>query len=309
MLSPFILDCDTGRDDALAILYALKKELPMQAVFASYGNTTLNNVVDNCLRVIPLGGGKTPVFIGEEHPLSSHPLYEDVVLPRQEQAGNGLCNVLLPDSGRAGTPLTAVERAAWIDEKARRVGPVDYYITGPATNFAAMLPHLASGSIRRVVMMAGRLGNQWAKMPTPDFNIACDPPAFQMLLESSFEIVLVPVNTTYLIHLSLPEINELEGLDDVARFSKELMIAHCRSFSPEPVFYFHDPSVLFALKYPASLLSTKVSFDANLKSPSFGRIMEVGESEAGRCVYVFEPDDPERAAILADILVTIGLSS
>jgi inosine-uridine nucleoside N-ribohydrolase len=38
-----ILDVDTGEDDALAILLAVRLGLPLAYVFTSYGNTTLAN--------------------------------------------------------------------------------------------------------------------------------------------------------------------------------------------------------------------------------------------------------------------------
>jgi inosine-uridine nucleoside N-ribohydrolase len=204
--------------------------------------------------------------------------------------------------------VTAKERAAWVIEKSRQVGPIDYYITGPATNFASMLSYLPEGAIRRVVMMAGRLGEEWDKTPIPDFNIACDPFAFQKLLESSFEVVLVPVNTTYLIRLSLDEVNKLKASNDVALFLKELMVAHCRYFSPEPVFYFHDPSVLFVQEFPSCLHPTKIAFDNDPESPSFGKITKMREGKEGYSVCVFTPNEGERSDILAKILSTVGLS-
>ena len=49
----FILDCDAGTDDAQALMMALARDdVTMTAVTCVFGNTTVDNVARNVLRVL-----------------------------------------------------------------------------------------------------------------------------------------------------------------------------------------------------------------------------------------------------------------
>ena len=46
------MDCDAGTDDAQALMMALTHGVPMMAVTCVFGNTTVDNVTRNVLRVL-----------------------------------------------------------------------------------------------------------------------------------------------------------------------------------------------------------------------------------------------------------------
>ena len=50
--SRYIMDCDAGTDDAQALMMALTHGVPMMAVTCVFGNTTVDNVTRNVLRVL-----------------------------------------------------------------------------------------------------------------------------------------------------------------------------------------------------------------------------------------------------------------
>lgn len=53
-----VLDCDMGSDDAWALLFLLKadrvKKVNLLGVTCVHGNTTVDNVVENTLRILEL---------------------------------------------------------------------------------------------------------------------------------------------------------------------------------------------------------------------------------------------------------------
>lgn len=53
-----VLDCDMGSDDAWALLFLLKadrvKKVHLLGVTCSHGNTTVDNAVENTLRILEL---------------------------------------------------------------------------------------------------------------------------------------------------------------------------------------------------------------------------------------------------------------
>ena len=67
----FILDTDTGVDDAMALLFILRSpELELEGVTTVYGNSTVDNCTRNALTVLELGGRPdVPVARGADRPL------------------------------------------------------------------------------------------------------------------------------------------------------------------------------------------------------------------------------------------------
>ena len=70
MSVPVILDVDTGVDDALAILFAVRHPgIDVLGISCVAGNAALAQVVDNTLRILDVAGGPTiPVAAGAVRP-------------------------------------------------------------------------------------------------------------------------------------------------------------------------------------------------------------------------------------------------
>ena len=72
---PVWMDCDTGTDDAIAILLAHSlKQIDLLGLSAVCGNTSQANAYTNTLRVLNLVGADYPVYRGAEKPLIRAPL-------------------------------------------------------------------------------------------------------------------------------------------------------------------------------------------------------------------------------------------
>ncbi len=65
-----VIDCDTGVDDALALLLALRSPVfNVIGITTVAGNVPLNKVVRNTLIVVEHSGKQVPVFRGSPRPL------------------------------------------------------------------------------------------------------------------------------------------------------------------------------------------------------------------------------------------------
>lgn len=317
-LAPFILDCDTGRDDALAIWYALLDNMPLCGVVASYGNTPLANVVINCRRVLAAFPDRDiPVFQGADAPLRGHRFFDDVVRPRQSASGNGLCNIDLPYDPLL-TPCYAQDDLAanieaiiaFIKAQYTQQGrKLTYVITGPATNFAhicAVLGDDIHEYIERVVMMGGKFDALWDKLPFADFNIGADPYAVDCILRCGLRIDFTAMNMTWPIVAPLDEIEALAAQTPLAQRAQDIMIAHCRSFSPEPVFRFHDPAVMVALKSDAVFSPCALCVDLADDGGMFGRLVAAPDSEPeNAALWTLGPDRFD--VIKHELLTSLGL--
>lgn len=307
-MRPFIVDCDTGRDDALTIWAATRLGLPLRAIVTSYGNVPVDQVTENSLRVAELSGLSIPVLAGADSPTRDHHGYRTVVEPRQRVSGNGLCNLDLPLSTR--TTLDASSSTLLADHIRKltdMAGPVDYVIIGPATNFARLCDALGPtlhDHIASVTMMGGKLDALWRQMPGADFNLICDPFAVNRILQGGFPVRFLPMNVTWPILLTVDELEALRPRDPLAETARALMIAHAQHFAPEPVFRFHDPTILFAMMEPALFSPCRLQIDCDEQSADFGRLTL---SDAGFPAAIFQPGEAFGEKCLSATLDALGL--
>jgi len=67
-----LIDCDTGVDDSIALLFALhRKDVEVMGISTSIWNVTAAQAADNTMRVLKLAGkeGQVPVCVGAEKPM------------------------------------------------------------------------------------------------------------------------------------------------------------------------------------------------------------------------------------------------
>lgn len=307
--NPVIIDCDTGRDDALALWSMLGLKMNLVGVVASYGNVALPQVIDNTMRVLSLAGrDDIPLLAGAAMPLRNHRAYSSIVLKRQASSGNGVCNIDYPPVKHdLPTPRSPTDLAADIVALAQHHGKLSYVILGPATNFAqicAVLGARIHDVIADVTMMGGRFDDLWAETPLADFNLVCDPDAVRAVLKCGLDMRFVALNTTWNIALPLDAVQALRGDAPLAVAARDLMVAHCRHFAPEPIFRFHDPAAVMCLCDPALFHPVQIDINVDDGGAEFGRLM----TGSGFAAQLHCANDEARDVLLSLILKGLGLA-
>ena len=186
MARPIVLDVDTGTDDALALLYAVRSpDLDLRGVSCVAGNAGLEQVVDNTLRVLDAAGApELPVAAG-----ATKPLIERARPEGQFHGEDGLAGVQLPPTGRRTSEQTATELLrALITSSAE---PVTLVSLAPMTNVAMLLtlhPDVVE-HLERIVFMGGSAseGNVTA---VAEFNVWQDPEAATCVVESGLPVTM-----------------------------------------------------------------------------------------------------------------------
>ena len=260
----FILDVDTGEDDALAILLAAKLNLPLKLVVSSYGNSTIENTTRNTRAIVGLAGlTHCPVFKGAAAPLGQHKHFQDAATAWESAAeflgSDGLCGVSLPEAETVEV-LTAneSERVARLAELVRQLAPVHYVVTGPCTNFAELCTYFGADVgryISKVSVMGGALsvpGNSGPKDPhtgaqIAEFNFYCDPFAVNTVLRSGLPIYVVPWDTTHRLTIPFSRVEALRVHDEQTRFIGHLMQRFFDSYGLKSNrdFEFNDPAAVW----------------------------------------------------------------
>lgn len=201
MGTSIILDVDTGIDDALAILFAVKHPaLKLLAVTCTAGNASLEQVIQNTMKVLDIAGAANiPVSGGAQRPL-----VEPARNAGHVHGNNGLADLELPDSRRTAVPQHAVQLMH--DVLSTETSPVTVVGLAPFTNIAMLLrtyPGIAQ-KIARIVLMGGAIGVGNATA-SAEFNVWHDPEAAHIVLNAgipvtmytldAFESVRVPAKT------------------------------------------------------------------------------------------------------------------
>ena len=243
---PMLLDCDTGVDDAVAILLAKHlNTVELKAVTTVAGNVEVEHTTRNTLQVLELAGMEDiPVFRGAEKPLLC-----EAVTAHHVHGQNGLNDMTLPKPKREPETLPAWDA---IYEYAKKYkGELVVVAIGPLTNLALAIAKYKElpKFLKRIVIMGGAAvgGNV---TPSAEFNVYADPEAADMVFTCGAPVYMCGLDVTMRAYLSAEELDEIAALGSKqAEFTRDVMqgiLKFYRTYKLGGV-AFHDPvTVLYA---------------------------------------------------------------
>ncbi|MGA3058186.1 MAG: nucleoside hydrolase [Candidatus Limnocylindrales bacterium] len=178
---PILVDCDTGIDDSLALLYAVASpECHLIAVTCTSGNVDARQVAENTRAVLELAGrSDVEVAIGRETPLT-----RKLVTTPETHGPRGIGYAELPPAQMPLSPRFGPDLIA--EEARRRPGELTLVTLAPLTNVALAirrepaLPRL----LHRLVIMGGSYRSPGNTAPTTEWNVNVDPEAAKVVFEA-----------------------------------------------------------------------------------------------------------------------------
>ncbi|MFC7344204.1 nucleoside hydrolase [Saccharopolyspora griseoalba] len=188
-----IVDCDTGIDDALALLYLLGDPgVEIGAVTTVFGNTDAETAALNTLRVLELAGrADIPVSVGARSNWCG-----DAHLAPHVHGSDGLGDTDLPAPATAPSAEPAAELIVRLARQ--NPGAVRLLAIGPLTNLATALllePDLPE-LVEHVTIMGGAVRHPGNATPAAEANIHNDPEAARIVLRAGWPVTLVPLDAT-----------------------------------------------------------------------------------------------------------------
>lgn len=210
-----VLDCDTGTDDAVAImLAALAPSLHLDGITTVNGNVPVANCTDNSLRVLDyIGCSQVPVYEGSAEPLArvDFPVSRSV---RGDSAVHGRELDIPGPKSRKQDKAAAVFLVEHFARAGAAGDDVALVAVGPLTNVALALkldPQF-SKNVKRLVIMGG--GHEVSNVTaSAEFNVWADPEAARVVIRSGIEeIVLVTLDATHQALVSSEDCVKLRGL-------------------------------------------------------------------------------------------------
>lgn len=227
-----ILDVDTGVDDAFAVLFAaLHPEINLLGITCVDGNTNVDQVVANTLKVLDAAGaGDIPVARGAVRPLLGVSQYAEYV-----HGADGMGDLGITPSTRKVDTRSAVELLRDLIEGSN--DPVTLVPVAPLTNIALFLrafPETAK-KIHRIVLMGGSAsaGNATA---AAEFNIWHDPEAAAIVFQSGVPITMYGLDVFMRPGVSSEEALRLKSSSSVpAQFAGTLIEAFIERLHISPI--------------------------------------------------------------------------
>ena len=192
LVTPIILDCDPGHDDAMAILLAAAHpSIELLGITTVSGNGALEKVSYNAQRVCALANIVVPIAKGAADPIAGKASAAPTI-----HGVSALDGAQLPEPTFELSELSAVELIAKLVTECDR--KVTLIPTGPLTNIAMFLqahPELHD-RIEHISFMGGSTerGN-WT--PYAEFNIWADPEAADIVLRSGLPLIMSGLNITH----------------------------------------------------------------------------------------------------------------
>jgi purine nucleosidase len=252
-----ILDADTGVDDALAIMLAVRSpELEVLGITTVSGNVPVAQCTANTLLVLEvLGAPNIPVVSG-----AAAPLARKAFTAADVHGKDGLGNVTAkhPAPARQATQGAVEFLLAMIR---RFPGELTLIATGPLINVATAIQKDpdAMRRLQGVTVMGGAIRVPGNVGPTTEFNFAVDPEAAAIVLGAGLALRLVPLDVTEQVVLSREAVEKASAAGKLQAFIRDMTAATMAFHREHEGFdgmFLHDPLAVGIVADP-SLVRTQ----------------------------------------------------
>jgi inosine-uridine nucleoside N-ribohydrolase len=295
---PIILDVDTGLDDALALLLAVRHPtVELLAVSTLAGNVNVHKATANTLAVLDfLGAGDIPVHQG-----ASRPLVEPILDASDIHGVTGLGNARLPESKNRIGPDRGP--AAIIRLAKQRPGEITLVCTGPLTNLAIALnvePELGR-YLKRVVIMGGAFREPGNTRPWAEFNVLLDPDAAQQVFEADLpNVTAIGLDVTHRTIIDRPLFDRLTAANHAdARLVGEILEFTFETRGRDR-FFMHDPLALGVAIDPTLVTTERGTVSVDVTGPERGATRFTAGD--GQTDVAFGVDAPRFLALYGEAL-------
>jgi purine nucleosidase len=204
-----ILDVDTGVDDALAMMLAVKSgALDILGITTVNGNVSLDQATENTCKILQLLGvqDEIPVYRGADKPLAREVHFEHRVHGR-DGIGGALSDMEVSKHAEEESAADFIIRQVM-----GQSGEVTLIMTAPLTNLAEVLqkcPELVQHTAE-VIIMGGVVRGSGNITPTAEYNMYVDPEAAKLVMGAGFpRLTLVGLDVTRKALLSQDDIAKL----------------------------------------------------------------------------------------------------
>lgn len=255
MKKQYIIDCDPGLDDAIALLVAMQSEdMDIRAITTVGGNSSVDMTAENALRLVDYAGFDIKVAKGAKEPILGKLEKADYV-----HGKTGLGNVELPEAKKSLYEKTAYETI--YEEAIKCKGNLRLIATGPLTNIALtfmMYPDIKE-LISHITIMGGAV-DKGNISPSAEANIYNDPEAAKIVFEAGIPMTMCGLDVTHKALIFDEDIKKIREIgNDMSKIAGDFMEFHASfhkiyEFEGDPI---HDACAV-AFEIDPSLFKTRM---------------------------------------------------
>ena len=269
---PIWIDTDTGVDDAVALLCALKLDkLAIRGISAVAGNVEHAKTFKNCRNVLAYAGREDI----KVYPGAIKPMCVELDDASEVHGKDGLGGVVIPES-----PAEKETMHAWdaIYEAAKKEGgKLQIVAVGPLTNIAnAIISHPdLKDMVERILIMGGAAVGGNATMAA-EFNIYADPHSAETVMQSGIPVVMFGLDVTVDAYLDAKDIQDIRNFNTkISQFFADVVQSnvnfYIKNYKRE-ILCIHDACPLIYLQYPEIFTGQKAGVYVEIQSRlSFGK--------------------------------------
>ena len=269
---PIWIDTDTGVDDAVALLCALKLDkLAIRGISAVAGNVEHAKTFKNCRNVLAYAGREDI----KVYPGAIKPMCVELDDASEVHGKDGLGGVVIPES-----PAKKETMHAWdaIYEAAKKEGgKLQIVAVGPLTNIAnAIISHPdLKDMVERILIMGGAAVGGNATMAA-EFNIYADPHSAETVMQSGIPVVMFGLDVTVDAYLDSKDIQDIRNFNTkISQFFVDVVQSnlnfYIKNYKRE-ILCIHDACPLIYLQYPEIFTGQKAGVYVETQSRlSFGK--------------------------------------
>ena len=249
-LIPIWIDTDTGVDDAVALLCALKLDkLAIRGISSVAGNVEHAKTFKNCRNVLAYAGREDI----KVYPGAIKPMCVELDDASEVHGKDGLGGVVIPDSSAEKETMHAWD--AIYEAAKKEGGKLQIVAVGPLTNIAnAIISHPdLKGMIERILIMGGAAVGGNATMAA-EFNIYADPHSAETVMQSGIPVVMFGLDVTVDAYLDAKDIQDIRDFNTkISKFFVDVVQSnlnfYIKNYKRE-ILCIHDACPLIYLQYP-----------------------------------------------------------
>ncbi len=215
----FIIDTDTGSDDAVALmLAAYSKDIEILGITTVCGNVPQELATKNALMTMEVcGRDDIPVYPG-----AYRPIFRELATATSVHGDDGMgdCDLIHPTYKAEDTH--AVEFI--LETVKKHPGEIEIVTLGPVTNIALciMKDPITMSKVKHIYSMATGGFGPGNTTSVAEFNVYADADSFHVFLESGIPITIIGFDLCLgPAALNMDEMNDLKQRNKVAKFAIE----------------------------------------------------------------------------------------
>lgn len=272
-----IIDTDTGSDDAVAILMALREPtVEVVAVTTVCGNVNMEQATINAFRSIEAAGTYVPpVYKG-----AYRPLMRDAVTAENVHGQDGMGDLGLPIPDMQAEKEHAVEALIRIVKE--NPGEIEIVAIGPVTNLAlAMMKDPEAMKLVKHIYSMGSGGYGMGNVTSvAEFNVFVDAEAYKVMVDFPVPKTIIGYDICSLpgAFIEENEIDEMKNEGPVSQFAidcNSTLIDYCKRVWGSRKLDLPDPHAMAAVLWPETVLEEHEChcFVCTADDPAYGQVV------------------------------------